>query len=316
MSNVNKIPTVGFGTWKISKDVCCEVVYNAIKNGYRHIDCASDYGNELEVGFGIKKALDENICVREDLWITSKLWNTDHKKENVLPGFNKSLKDLGLKYLDLYLIHFPIALKHVPVDKKYPAEWVYESEKMEFEKVPLFETWKGMEDLVEKKLTRFIGICNYSSVLLHDLMNYCKIKPKVLQIEAHPFLTQNNLIRTAKNYGLDVTAFSPLGALSYLELGMATKNESLLENKDIIKISSKYNKTSAQVLLCWGIQRGCSLITKTLNENRMVENLNISNFSLLDDEIALISSLNINKRFNDPANFCEKAFNTFYSIYD
>ena len=314
----DNIPKIGFGTWKIEKDVCSDIIYNAIKTGYRHIDCACDYGNEIEVGLGIKRALDEKICSREELWITSKLWNTYHDKKNVLLAIQKSLEDLDLEYLDLYLIHFPIALKFVPFEQRYPPEWVYnlESSKMEFESIPLHETWSAMENLVDNNLTRYIGVCNYNSSLLNDLMNYSRIRPKVLQIESHPYLTQEKLIRLAKIYNLDVTVFSPLGALSYLELNMADFKESLLENKVIINISKKYDKTPAQILLRWGVQRGTSVVTKTTKLNRMNENLDILNFELEKSDLDKISTFNCNKRFNDPGVFCEGAFNTFYSIYD
>lgn len=316
----HSIPPVGFGLWKIPKDQCASAVYQAIKSGYRHLDSASDYGNEKEVGDGIKRAIDDGLCSRDDLWVTSKLWNTYHAKEHVQPAIEKSLNDLQLDYLDLYLVHFPIALKYVAFETRYPAEWFHEpssnNPSMELAKVPLHETWQAMENLVSKKLTRQIGVCNYNSGLLHDLINYATIKPAMLQIESHPYLTQERLIRLAKQYDIPVTAFSPLGALSYVELDMAGQKDSVLMQEVVIKAAKRLEKTPAQIVLRWGVQRGCSIIPKTSKVERMSENLSLFDFELNDEEMNDISALNINKRFNDPGHFCEAAFNTFNPIYD
>ena len=314
------IPPVGFGLWKIPEDQCASVVYQAIKSGYRHLDSASDYGNEKEVGKGIKQALDDGLCSREDLWITSKLWNTYHAPEHVQPAMERTLEDLQLDYLDLYLIHFPIALEYVPFKTRYPAQWLFDPEAtspvMKPAKVPLSQTWGAMESLVHKGLTKQIGVCNYNTGLLHDLLSYAKIKPSMLQIEAHPYLTQEKLLRMCAQNDINVTAFSPLGALSYVELDMASENQSVLTQQTVIDAAKRLNKTPAQVVLRWGVQRGCSIIPKTTKEVRMKENLSLFDFELSEQEMRDISALNQNKRFNDPGDFCEAAFNTFYPIYD
>jgi len=315
-----ELPEVGFGLWKIAADECADVVYQAIKTGYRHLDSASDYGNEKAVGEGIKRALAEGLCQREDLWVTSKLWNTYHAKEHVLPALERTLADLQLEYLDLYLIHFPIALAYVPFETRYPPEWVFDpdddSPEMKSSSVPLSETWAAMEQFKSSGLARHIGVCNYSSGLLHDLMSYANHKPEVLQIESHPYLTQEKLIRLAKAYGMAVTAFSPLGASSYYELGMADAAESVLDLALVKQIASRLGKSPAQIILRWGIQRGTSVIPKSTGTARMKENLAVTNFVLSDAEMKSISALNINRRFNDPGDFCESAFGTFYPIYD
>ena len=320
MTELQKIPQIGFGLWKIAKQDCADIVYTAIQTGYRHFDSASDYGNEKEVGIGIKRALDDGLCRREELWITSKLWNTYHAKEHVQAALEKSLADLQLNYLDLYLIHFPIALAFVPFATRYPAEWIHDPKAeqpcMQVAKVPLHETWGAMEDLVDLGLCKQIGVCNYSSALIHDLLNYARIKPAMLQIESHPYLTQENLIRLCFENDIPVTAFSPLGALSYLELEMADQHESVLEQKVVVEAAQRLNKTPAQIVLRWGVQRGTSLIPKTTKPHRMLENLSVFDFSLSDTEMQAISELNINRRFNDPGVFCEAAFNTFHPIYD
>jgi D-xylose reductase len=312
--------SIGLGLWKIVNDQCAETVYNAIKLGYRHLDSACDYGNEVEVGQGITRALTDGLCSREELTITSKLWNTYHSPEHVKPALEKILTDLNLDYLDSFLIHFPIAQAFVPFEERYPPEWFYDPEAdnptMKLVQVPLADTWRAMEDLVHQGLVKRIGVCNYNSGLLHDLMSYATIKPAELQIESHPYLTQEPLIRLAKNYGMAVTAFSPFGALSYLELAMADADESVLTQEVITRAANKYNKTPAQIVLRWGLQRGCSVITKTTKTERLQENLDVFDFALADDEMAAISALNKNRRFNDPGKFCESAFNTFYPIYD
>ena len=313
-------PEIGLGLWKIPNEQCADVVYEAIKLGYRHLDSACDYGNEIEVGQGIKRALDEGVCKREDLWITSKLWNTFHKKEHVKPALEKTLSDLGLDYLDSYLIHFPIAQAYVPIETRYPPEWIFDPEaenpEMILAPVPLSETWEAMEAIYSEGLAKHIGVCNYNTGLLNDLMAYAKIKPTELQIEAHPYLTQERLIRQAKGYDLAVTAFSPLGALSYLELDMAEAFESVLEQATVVAIAEKYQKSAAQVVLRWGVQRGCSLITKSTRPERLKENMDIFDFSLTAQEMSDIAALNQNRRFNDPGHFCEEAFGKFYPIYD
>ena len=314
------MPAVGLGLWKLETNEVAEAVYNAIKNGYRHLDSAADYGNEQQVGEGIARALKDGLCSREDLWITSKLWNTFHRKEYVQQACEKSLSDLGLDYFDLYLIHFPIALQYVDINDRYPPEWIFnpqdDNPTMELDSVPLSETWAAMESLVENQLARQIGVCNYSAVLLHDLMSYARIKPAMLQIESHPYLTQDALIRTARSYNIAVTAFSPLGALSYVSLDMASKGDSVLTETVVIKAAERASVTPAQVVLRWGLQRGTAVIPKTSQPERLVEDLSLSGFNLTDKEMDAISALNENRRFNDPGKFCEGAFGTFHSIYD
>ena len=221
------MPNMGFGTWKIPKDVCSETVCDALKAGYKLLDCACDYGNEAEVGLGIKKAIDEKVLERKDIFITSKLWNTYHHPEHVRMACMKSLKDLGLEYFDLYLIHFPFSLKFVPFEERYPPEWLYDPKgkipRMEEDPVPIIDTWRAMEALVDEGLVKNIGVCNFGSSLLRDLYNSARIKPSVLQIEIHPYFTQKNLIRYCRKNRIQVTSFSTLGGASYIELSIATK---------------------------------------------------------------------------------------------
>ena len=315
-----KLPSVGLGLWKIEREQVAHVVKQAIQIGYRHLDSAADYGNELEVGHGIKQALDESLCKREDLWITSKLWNTYHAAEHVEQACDKTLADLGVEYLDLYLIHFPISLQYVPIATRYPPEWIFDPKaqepEMKIAPVPLSETWRAMEALVAKGKVKQIGVCNYNSALMHDLMAYAKIKPAVLQIESHPYLTQERLLRLAADYDIAVTTFSPLGSLSYIELDMARQEESLLQQPVVLAAAQRLNRSAAQVLLRWGVQRGTAIIPKTSRVERLAENIALFDFELSSQEMEAISALNCNRRFNDPGLFCELAFGKFYPIYD
>lgn len=314
------MPPVGFGLWKIPREDTAETVVEAVRAGYRHFDSAADYANEAETGEGLAKAMGEGLVSREELWVTSKLWNTFHAPEHVEEACRKSLEDLQLDYLDLYLIHFPIALEYVPISERYPPEWLHDPDaanpSMKPAQVPLHQTWMAMETLVEKGLVNRIGVCNYNSALIHDLMTYAQVPPAMLQIEAHPYLTQEKLIRCARGYGIEVTAFSPLGAQSYFELGMADQGESLLGAAPVMVAAEAHGKTPAQVLLRWGVQRGTAIIPKTTKPERMRENLAIFDFELSAVEMAAISSLNQNRRFNDPGVFAEAACNTFHPIYD
>ena len=320
LSTGDRLPMIGLGTWKIEPPAVASLVRDAIEVGYRHLDCACDYGNEAEVGEGIRTALKAGLCSRDELWVTSKLWNTYHAAKHVRPAVERSLHDLGLDYLDLYLVHFPIALEYVPFEHRYPPGWFFDpaaaNPRMHPIKVPLAETWQAMERLAEAGLVRNIGVCNFNCSLLRDLLSYAKIRPAVLQVELHPYLTQPKLVRFCEEEGIAVTGFSPLGALSYLSLGMAAPADSVLEQPAVRTAAQRHGKTPAQVVLRWGVQRGTALVPKTSRRERLIENLQVFDFELSADEVQAISALDCNRRFNDPGVFCEAAFNTFFPIYE
>ena len=314
------MPSVGLGLWKLEPAETPGIVEDAIRRGYRHLDSAADYGNESATGEGIQNALAAGLCRREDLWVTSKLWNTYHDPQHVRAACERSLSDLQVDHLDLYLVHFPIAQPFVDFETRYPPGWIYDENsatpRMERARIPLSDTWGAMEALVDAGLVREIGVCNYNSGLLHDLMNYAQRPPAMLQIEAHPYLAQEALLRTASDYDIAVTAFSPLGALSYVSLEMASGAESVLHEDAVLAAAARTGRTPAQVVLRWGIQRGTAVIPKTSRPERLSENLALFDFSLDAAEMHALSALNRNRRFNDPGVFCEAAFNRFHAIYD
>jgi D-xylose reductase len=316
----DEIPAIGLGLWKIAPPQVPGMIQEAIRAAYRHFDCACDYGNEREAGEGFKQALQSGLCKREDLWITSKLWNTYHASEHVYPACERTLRDLGVDYLDLYLVHFPIPLAFVPFAERYPPGWFHDpsaaSPKMKLAKVPFHETWHAMEELARSGLVRNIGVCNLNTGMIRDLLTYAEIRPQVLQVESHPSLTQDKLLRFCKEEQIHFTAFSPLGSLSYVNLGMAGENESVMEDQVVLQAAQRTRKTPAQVLLRWGVQRGTSVVPKTSRQERLRENLEIFDFTLNEEEMSAISALNRNRRFNDPGFFCETAFNTFCPIYE
>ena len=314
------MPSVGLGLWKVDPLSAGELVYEAISVGYRHLDSACDYGNEAEVGKGIERVLASNVCHREDLWITSKLWNTFHEPKYVRSAVERTLRDLQVDYLDSYLIHFPISLAYVAPETRYPPGWFFEPDapnpSMQSIKVPVAETWGAMEELVDAGLVRTIGACNFGISLLRDLQAGARIQPSSLQVEMHPRLTQEKLLRFCNQENIAVTAFSPLGAPSYVPLGMAKETDSLLINQDILEIADVVQRTPAQVLLRWGVQRGTAVVPKTSQPKRLKENISLFDFSLSEEQMLIIDGLNKNHRFNDPGDFCEQAFNTFFPIYE
>ena len=303
-----------FGLWRVDNPE--ETAYQAIKNGYRRLDSACDYGNEEATGRGIRRALEEGICTRDELFITTKLWNTYHDQINVPLAMDKSLQDLGLDYVDEYLIHFPISLEFIPFDKKYPPEWSNLDDKMVIVPNDINKTWKAMEALVEKRKTRHIGLSNFNCQHIRQVLSNAKIRPSSLQIECHPHLSQDKLIRFAREEGMCVSVFSPMGATSYISLDMATKDDILFENEIIQSIADRYNKSSAQIMLRWAIQRNTIPISKSSSANRMRENRALFDFYLHEEDMNAINTLNKNRRYNDPGVFCELAFGKFCPIYE
>lgn len=263
-----------------------------------------DYGNEVECGQGVARAIAEGIVKREELFIVSKLWNTFHDGERVEPIVRKQLADWGIDYFDLYLIHFPVALEYVDPSVRYPPGWHYQGDEIRPSKATIQETWTAMESLVEKGLAKSIGVSNFQAQLLYDLLRYAKIRPATLQIEHHPFLVQQELLNLAKQEGIAVTAYSSFGPASFLEFNMqhAVQLKPLIEDETIKSIAAKYERAPSQVLLRWATQRGLAIIPKSTRKELMASNLASIEFDLSEEDIATITAFNRGIRFNQPSN--------------
>jgi D-xylose reductase len=263
---------------------------------------APDYGNELEAGQGVARAIQEGIVKREELFIASKLWNSFHEADKVEPIARRQLADWGVEYFDLYLMHFPIALKYVDPAELYPPGWLGLKDHLEFSNATIQETWQAMEALVDKKLTRSLGLSNFNAALLMDLLRYARIRPATLQIEHHPYLVQKNLITYAQEQGLVVTAYSSFGPMSFLELHLPdAEHTPLLFNQEVVKsIAEKHGKTTGQVLLRWSTQRNIAVIPKSDAPEFLVQNKDVTGWNLTPRELEALDALDKNLHFNDP----------------
>ncbi|KAK9942785.1 hypothetical protein M0R45_008433 [Rubus argutus] len=293
-----KMPVVGLGVWRMEAKEIRDLIINSINIGYRHFDCAADYKNESEVGEALAEALSTGLVKREDLFITTKLWNSDHG--HVVEACKDSLKKLQLDYLDLYLVHFPVATKHTGVGATGSA--LDEDGVLEIDTtVSLETTWHAMEDLVSMGLVRSIGISNYDIFLTRDCLAYSKVKPAVNQIETHPYFQRDCLVKFCQKHGICVTAHTPLG-------GGAGNVEwfssvSALDDPVLKNLAEKYKKTVAQVVLRWGIQRNTVVIPKTSKLDRLKENFQVFDFELSKEDMNLINKVDRKQRTNQPAKF-------------
>ena len=270
-----EIPYVGMGTSRIQNVE--EAIYNSIKNGIRLIDTAVKYGNEEQVGKGIKKALDEGICKREDLFIIGKIWLEE--KEHPEEAIRGTLNRLQLDYLDLYLDHWPCGIKYDELSgekKKHPS---------------IFEFWPKMESLVEEGITRGIGCSNYNVQSLLNLLSFCRIRPLVNEVELHPYYYQENLKKFCDKENIALIAYYPLahgnGARVYISEHNGQMNS--FEEKNVVSLAEKYKKTPGQIILNWEVAQGIITIPGTSKLDRAIENLGALDFQMSDEEIKMMN---------------------------
>jgi len=307
--NGDTLDAIGLGTWKSEKGEVTKAVKTALNNGYKHIDCAATYGNEAEVGEAFSEIFKKGDVKREEVWVTSKLWNNAHKKDDVIPALKQSLKDLQLDYLDLYLIHWPVAFKPDVDAPEKPEDY------LSLEEVPLMETWKEMIKAKEQGLVKHIGVSNFSIPTLESLLKETDHAPEMNQVELHPYLQQNKLLEFCSKNGINVTAYSPLGSGDRPDEMKATDEPSLLENPVINKIAKKHGASAGQILIKWSEQRGTAVIPKSTNEGRIKENLMSTGYQLDEEDMKAVAELDYHFRYVN-GKFFEMEGNSYKNIFD
>jgi alcohol dehydrogenase (NADP+) len=286
------MPALGLGTWRLPPEQTTATVRIALDLGYRHIDAAAIYGNEAQIGAALKGAIDAGNVQRQELWITSKLWNDCHQPEEVRPALERTLEDLGLEQLDLYLMHWPVAQRRGVAMPSSAAD------QYGLAQVPLAATWAAMEDLVAAGLTRHIGVSNFSRTKLMALAAKARIQPEVLQVERHPLLQQNDLLSYCHTSGIQLTAYAPLGATS------DTRPPVVLQHPVVVAIAAERQITPAQVLLAWGIGCGTAVIPKSVHPERLAENLAAAAMGLNEDQMTRLVAIDGGQRLIDGRFWC------------
>jgi alcohol dehydrogenase (NADP+) len=294
--NGDEMPILGLGTWKSAPGEVYEAVKVALQAGYRHIDCALIYGNEAEVGRALTESFEHGVVDREDVWVTSKLWNDAHAPDDVRPALEETLSDLQLDTIDLYLMHWPVAHKPGVGMPQSPDDL------FSLQEQPLAETWAAMEDLVDDGLAHHIGVSNFSIPKLQGLLEDAeRYAPEMNQIELHPYLQQPKMIGFAKAHDVHLTAYSPLGSSDRPDAMKDEDEPVLLEDETIAEIADEHDATPAQVLISWAIHRGTAVIPKSVNEGRIKENLAAAKVDLTDANMKTIAQLDRERRYVDGA---------------
>ncbi|KAI9031034.1 NADP-dependent oxidoreductase domain-containing protein [Phycomyces nitens] len=289
-----KVPLVGLGTWLSQPDEVRKAVKYSLETGYRHLDCAYVYRNEDEVGQGIR----ESGVPRKDIFITSKVWNTHHRPEYVKAACEATLKAIGLDYLDLYLIHWPVSFAPEGKPEETPAvptlDYLFPKKngQVAVEEIDAAATWKAMEELVDLGLVKAIGLSNFTIPKIQYVLNNSRIRPSMLQVELHPGFLQEELVAFCKDQGIAVTAYSPLGNNIY-------GKERIVDDPTIVEIAKKTGKSPAQVCIAFAAQRGVIVIPKSITPSRISSNF--EDFVLSQEDFDAVKALGKrNIRYNDP----------------
>ncbi|XP_055534360.1 1,5-anhydro-D-fructose reductase-like [Wyeomyia smithii] len=285
LGNGYKIPGLGYGTYLAKQGQGIDLVKKAIDAGYRHIDTAFLYENEVEVGEAIRAKIAEGVVKREEMFVTSKLWNTFHRPEHVAEAFRRSFDMLDVGYIDLYLMHSPMGLQFQGYEygDMQPKD---ATGQMLFGEIDYVETWKSMEQLVKSGKVRSIGLSNFNSEQIARILEFTEIKPVTNQIEVNPGCNQKRLIEFCKARGITVTAFGPMGRPHRLTYG----NKSALGDPRVVEIGQKYGKTDGQVILRYLIQSGTIPIPYSTKEERIRQNIDVFDFSLTDEEMQYLDT--------------------------
>jgi len=289
LNSGHSIPQLGLGTWLSKPGEVGEAVKMGLEIGYRHIDCAMSYGNQEEIGNVFSSAFGGGKIKREDVFITSKIWNTFHTYEKATAAIDIMLKELQISYLDLCLIHWPQG--YLEDNGLFPKD---ANGKIINANTDYLDTWKAMENAVEAGKVRSIGVSNFNVKQIQRIFEHGTIKPAVLQIEAHPYFSQNNLLQFCKKHGVIVTAFSPLANNAHMFRKEGQPN--LLEEKIVLDIAGKHKKTPAQVVIRWAVQRGTVAIPKSTRLVRLEENFQVYDFQLSAADVSSIDGLDRNWR--------------------
>jgi alcohol dehydrogenase (NADP+) len=286
-----------------------KAVKDALHAGYRHIDTAAVYGNEEAIGEALAEVFSEGEILREDVFITSKLWNNAHGEGQVRPALEDSLKKLGLDYLDLYLIHWPVAFRHTVDSPKKPDDYLSPEE------APISETWKQMEKAKKNGLAKHIGVSNFSEKKLRDLISKVSEKPEMNQVELHPLLQQRALLDFCKKEDILVTAYSPLGS-GDRSLAMKGANEPNMMDLQVLKdIAKERNATVPQILIAWHGHRGCAAIPKSTSKEHIISNFQGAAVSLSDTDMEKIEKLDRHYRYIT-GKFFEEPSKGYKNMYD
>ncbi|XP_043335704.1 dihydrodiol dehydrogenase 3-like [Cervus canadensis] len=290
------IPVLGFGTFappEVPKSEALEVTKFAIEVGFRHIDCAHLYQNEEQVGQAIRSKIEDGTVKREDIFYTSKVWSTFLRPELVRPALEKSLKDLQLEYVDLYIIHQPVAL--VPGEALFPTD---ENGKMIYDSVDLCCTWEALEKCKDAGLTKSIGVSNFNHKQLEKILNKpgLKYKPVCNQVECHPYLNQSKLLEFCKSHDIVLVAYGALGSQRSLQW-LDPNVPFLLEDPVLSAIAKKHKQTPALVALHYQMQRGVVVLAKSYNKKRIKENMQVFGFELTPEDMEAIDGINRNIRY-------------------
>ena len=287
LADGSTLPALGLGTWRAARGEVGAAVTTALELGYRHIDAAAVYGNEAEVGAALAAAFSRGLVQRQQVWITSKLWNDSHAPALVRPALERTLQDLGLDHLDLYLIHWPVVHRPGVVMPSTAADQI------PLEACPLADTWGAMEELVQAGLCRQIGVSNVSATKLEALAAGARLTPAMNQVERHPYLQQGELLACCRRLGVAVTAFAPLGSSG------PNRPPELLSDPVITAIANTHGTSPAQVLLAWGLACGTAVIPKSVRADRLAANLAATQLQLSAADQTAIDGLERGQRLID-----------------